>query len=61
MIKTTTSPLIGDSKFSSKAIDINDDTLLNNDERERQLKELFESEGIVLKFVGRFPRKLDDF
>lgn len=43
-----------DTKFSEKAMGINDNPTLSNKEREKQLKELFAKNGIELKFTGKY-------
>jgi hypothetical protein len=43
------------SDFSESAIYINDSDI-SNEERERQLKELFKKNGVDLKFVGKHKK-----
>ncbi len=47
---------LSDSAFSNKAMEINDNTKINEKDREKRLKKLFAENDYRVVFVGRTPR-----
>lgn len=50
----------GNSKLTSKAININDSTEYPPKEKERLLKKLFNEHGLGIRFIGEYPEGTED-
>lgn len=48
--------IIYDSSFSIKAMEINDCSFIDNEDRELRLQALGEKHGITFEFVGEYPK-----